>query len=326
MDSFDHYGTTNLDAKYNSSTAGCSISAGNGRNATAALLLSSTGNLTKTLTANAAVLIVGMAIKFTAFPAGALNILNFYDSSTRQSLINLNTNGTLAILRGDSPIPLSTSTRSVQINAWHYLEFKITTGNAGSFEIRLDEEAILTLAGIDIQVSGNDYINNIRWVGQSSTYIDDLYACDALGAVNNDYLGDIRVEALLPTSDATYSQWTPTVPGTHWNLVDDNPASMTDNISDTVAGHIDTYGFSDLVTDSGDVLALQTLLYADKTDAGVRTVRDLVRVGGVDFTGDSKNVTTTPLYYIQVRENNPAGGVWLIAAVNAIEAGAELVL
>ena len=45
--------------------------------------------------------------------------------------------------------------------------------------------------------------------------IDDLYICDGTGsAPHNTFLGDCRVDTLLPTADGTAQQWTPST-GTH---------------------------------------------------------------------------------------------------------------
>jgi hypothetical protein len=158
----------------------------------------------------------------------------------------------------------------------------------------------------------------------TSTYIDDLYILTTSGSANTTFWGDVHIEARFPTSDATYSQWTPSTGTDHYALVDETTPNTTDYVSSLTPGQKDTYGFQDLTATDGTVMAVQEMIYAQKSDAGARSIAGLSRVSSTDYDGETKALTSSYTYYTHVMERNPNTGIaWTISEVNASEFGVD---
>jgi hypothetical protein len=194
---------------------------------------------------------------------------------------------------------------------------------------------VLTLTGV-VTSSTISNVARIRWVstgGQSST-VDDLYLCDIVdatatqGRANNDFLGDLRVATLFPTSAGDTTGWTPST-GANWTDVDETPPNQTDFVSSvaTASGTRDLYNLTDLTGTITAVYALRVGLYATKTDAGAATIKPVTK----ELT--SGTVTADPAQglavaygalYGALRAVKAAGTVWSAADVNGLQAGVEV--
>lgn len=328
MDSFDHYVTADLGKKWTSVHASATVSAGNGRNSTACLRFGNNQHYAaKTLSAQAT-WIVGAAFKVSTLTYEWL-LMQLLDGATLHCDMRLKTDGTLSVTRNGTV--LGTSVAAISANAWYYVELKATISDAaGVAVVHLNGAEILSLSGVDTRNSASASANVIRLGGPGAQQFatmdfDDVYMCDAAGSVNNDFLGDVRVEAVLPNGAGNSAQWTPSA-GANYECVDDNPGnSDTDYNASSTAGHKDTYALGDLATSGGTVFGVQTNLLARKDDAGARTLRSVVRSGSSESTGATTGLGDTYTYLCDVFETKPGGGAWAVSDVNAAEAGMELV-
>jgi hypothetical protein len=157
-------------------------------------------------------------------------------------------------------------------------------------------------------------------------YYDDFYVCDNSGsAPNNTFLGDVRVQTLLPTGAGASTQWTPSV-GNNWDNVNDAPYSAATYNSANAAGLRDTYAMSDVNSATDTIFGVQANLLALKTDSGSANVKHVVRSGGTDYSGADRVLSTSLASYVAVREVDPATSVaWDNAGINAVEFGMEVV-
>jgi hypothetical protein len=209
-------------------------------------------------------------------------------------------------------------------NTWYYLEFKAYIHAAlGSFELRLDGVNICSAANVNTQQTANAYANQIWALGQFDNYLDDWYLGDGAGAINIDFLGDLKIIRRKPNAAGTYSEWTPSA-GANWqNVAENTPdGDATYNETDTV-GARDTYNFED-VTLTGSIKGVQLNLCHRKTDAGTRKVKPLCRSGAADFQGSEDSLDDTYRYNKPgaIYETDPATGLpWTIANLNAAEFG-----
>lgn len=234
-------------------------------------------------------------------------------------------------------VVLATSTNTLSVGEWNYIEIKFVIGNSGSFEVRVNgsSEGWIPQTVGDIQNGATTTVNNICFctyydISASLDYcIDDLYVCNSSGATNNDFLGDVKVETLYPNANGNYSQWT----GSDADQVDNyslvNETVYTSDsapyVTAETANTIDTYQFSNLSTIT-NVKGIQVNYVAKKDDAAEKTIREKCRVSGSDYNGTTQYLGTSYALYSEIRENNPAtGSAWSVSDLESAEFGAEIV-
>lgn len=271
--------------------------------------------------------IVGAAIFWRT--ASTTSQLGVRDSGTVQVEVGRNsTSGLLEIRRNGTVI--ATGTTPILLNQWYYVELKVTIANAGgSAVLHLNGVEEATFSG-DTQATANATANEIflNQAGNvSATWTDDWYACDGTGGSHDDFLGDSKVELLVPTAEGNSSDWTPSAGSDNALMVDETaPDDDATYVSSSTAGHKDTHALSNLSVASGTVHGIQQTLIHRKDDAGSRSIRTVLRAGGTDYTGATVSALDTYSSLSTVRGINPAtASPFSIAEVNALEAGYELV-
>ena len=339
VDGFDHYDTADFSKKYNSTAGSPSISAGNGRRSTAgvATMTTSTG-LTKNFAANSA-WVMGCSLKVGALPSAGewASIFVLFDAGNRQCELRVNADGTLTVARFNVPVTGGTSVTALTVGTTYYIEWKVTIANsiaANSCKVRIGGvDAITVATGQDLQDSGVSTATQVRLGNVSSsgsmggsTYIDDFYVCDQTGSVNNDFLGDVRVDTLLPNGEGTHLDYTPSTGTTHYTLVDETAPNTTDYNESGTAGHRDSYQMTNLTAASGGIKGVQVLAAALKDDVGARSIKVGVRSGGTTTVGTTQALATTQAYYTAVHETDPATtAAWTESGINAVESAVETV-
>ena len=333
-DSFDHY-TTMPNVKgwviYSNSP---SIGA-YGRNGTNGLHCTDKGyGAMQPLPSLPAAVIVGVAFRAAGLPG--VPLLSLMDTGTVQMGLTLTTNGALQVTRGTGTVLGTTGIGIIAPNAYNYIEMQASISTSvGAVTVRLNGNVVLTLTNQNTQSSGAAQVTHVALCGTAAGFggvaydYDDLYICDTNGARNNTFLGDVRVQAVLPTGAGNYTQWDGlTGAATHWQAQSQNPPDDdTSYVSDTLGtpGHIDSYAMADLIPTSGTVPAVQVSAWARKDDGGGRTLSPMVRSAAVDGLGAAQSLVTTYGYITSVFEQNPSAGAWTIALVNAAEAGVKAV-
>jgi len=291
-------------------------------------------NMFRVVAPSAATIILGFALRVSG---GDLPLVSLRSDGvvTDHLTITVTVGGTLDLRRGGTGgTVVASSSAPITVNAWHYIEIKATIADAGgTCEVRIDGVTRLSYTG-DTRNGGTStlidgvYFPNGSGFQTNTRAIDDLYICDGLGSMNNNFLGDIKIETLYPNADGTNSQ----LMGSDANqvnnylLVDEaGTPSTADYVSSGVVTDKDTYNFTSLVTATGPVKAVQINNYANKTDAGSRSIKALAISGASTATGAVKPLQTTYNAHLQIQETDPnGGGAWTIAAVNAAEFGVEV--
>ena len=331
-DSFDYYGTAQLPLFYDfMQGAGYQASAIAGGRFASGLQLA--GYVGKTLDYQTT-WIVG-----AAFNNRAGRLLTLGDDYAVQCGVAVDGLGRLYVFRGWSvditnadgtafPIAILATGSTLIGTGWHYIEFKATIGATGSYEVRVDGLTYLSGSGVNTQQSANARANRVQ-IGLNSLGIsvDDVYICDGTGTANNNFLGDVRVQALMPSADGDLSQLTPSTGTTHYNLVDEVPPDGdTSYVSGATAGNVDLYQLGDVAAVSGSILGVAVYSFARKDDAGTRTIANVIKTGGVEYDGPAQALSMSYTYFTEHWETNPATGLpWTIADVNALQAGVKVV-
>ena len=345
MESFDKYtlgagGEAEMQEYGWITAGGGDIDISAGRNGNAAELTSFDAIMTTpTLAPNSNEGWVGFAYKTDTVDNDIF--LRIREGTTTHLYLKSESDGTITIHQGDGTL-LGTSTFAQVANTFFYLEFHwIIDNSAGAFGIRFNGQASDDDAdtGIDTQNGGTAAWDNVRFLGQASSspddFYDDIYVLDDVdsgiaGAPNNDYLGDMIVEAIEVDGAGNTTELTPST-GANFENVDDTPGhdgDGTHNESATV-GLQDTYTLANLVLiTNDDIKAIQVCAVMKKPSAGTRSGRAIIRHGGTDYYGATVVLGTSYVYSRDIAEGaNPFGGTtqWTIANVNALEAGFDVV-
>lgn len=334
IDGFDHLrGVTQLPYKYNAqgSTSSTDLSPVTGRNGGYALKsLGSNAWVDKILPSSYETIIVGLAYRPSAIASG--RILAFCDSaSALQCTLALNGSGQLELRRGTtSGTLLATSSSGLTATAWSYIELKLKINDTtGSGICKINGVEAFNFTG-DTKSSSLADTKTVRVGGGGSSayaYIDDLYICDTSGTKNNDFLGDVRVDALVPDGAGNYAQFTPTGSANNWENVDEMPADAdTSYNASGTTGHKDSFAFSNLSVLDATIYGVQTNILVRKDDAGERTIRPLIRSSSTNATGATQAVTDSYLDSHEIFETNPiASADWTESSINGTEFGYEVV-
>lgn len=341
VDSFDHYQTADLSKKYNDAGGdgadSAVITGVRYRTGCQSLRLHSNGYVSKILPTSVEEMVMG----FWWYPnylgtdlnsIGWANRLVVWSSRIEDFYVGLNQNGTLSAYRTHmwGPALMGTSVGGVTFQNGQYIEIKYKHSNTDGYVIvRRNGNVILNLSGIDSigsnQTGGGDPLiaSVALWNVPVNhyAYFDDLYLADLTGGVNDDFLGDVNVVCLHPTGNGAESQWTGSDADQvdNYALVDEDLLDTADYIESDAPGKTDTYPFQQILT--GTPLAVQLNVAVNKTDVGNRFVEGVARVGGVDYTTSPLAVDLLPYILTEVMDQNPAGGAWDLATVNASEYG-----
>jgi hypothetical protein len=333
MDSFDHYNTSQLARKWTTVSGNMSISAGNGRRSTACMRANDWNASTGMTFDQQATWIIGFGFKCAALPGANRRWVEIDDGGSTQVYVQVDTAGTVSIINGGSGTVLATSGTALAAGSYNYMEFKFVIHNTtGSVEVRRNGVSMVSVSGANTRNTSNNSGNRILLYSQGGSVgatidNDDLYMCDGQGSANNNFLGDVRIDATFPNAEASLIQWTPSTGTDNSALVDETPANDdTDYNSDSTPGDIDLYDFPAIAPTSGTVYAVAVQMTVRKDDAGARTIRSKIKQGGTTYSGSTQAVGTSYSIVTELVPQDPnTSAPWTISGVNAAEFGLELV-
>lgn len=326
MDGFDHYITADIAKKW-TTLSNTTIVGGVGRRDGSAMSIASLNSVSKVFASAYSTLVLGFAFKRTANAANDMSI-TLRDSAIDHLVIKvIGASYLLGVYRGGTL--LATGATAMALNTWYYIEFKGNIHNStGSYTLKVNGVTELTASGIDTQNAGNASANTIVIATASSGvpgYFDDLYLCDTSGSTNNDFLGDVRVDTIYPSSDGNYQAFTPSAGSAHWSLVNDGSPDTATYVSSSNSGDRDTYGFTNLTPVTGTIMGVQVCNAALKDDAGARSVANIVRSGSTDATSATVALSTSQLFNLSIQETDPnTSAAWTESGVNAAEFGTKV--
>jgi hypothetical protein len=290
----------------------------------------------KTLPSSYQTLIFGAAVKFShgsATGSQPFHFMAFVNGSTYHVCLRLNLSTRyLELMRYTSL--LGTYSVAISDGVWYYIEVKTTISNSvGTAELRVNEFPALVLTGIDTCNGGDELVNSVAIGGFYSSgtlyqYVkfDDLYVCDTSGSMNNDFLGDCRIDTIVPSGAGYTTNWTPSA-GSNYQCVDDAQFDNgSDYVSETTVDDIDSYAFGDLPVGIVDIKGIQTNLFGKRADSAVLTkAKPTIRPVATTHLG--AEVTFDDNYYdlLGITELNPeTSTAWTKTTLDATEFGVKL--
>jgi len=278
---------------------------------------------------NLATWIIGFGFR-TGDELVSTRIFSLYDSATEQFALRQTSAGELAVYRGTTLITGGTSGVVLATNTWYYIEVKVTLGNTGSYEVRLNGINILSDGSEDTTATANNYAQTIRLWGAFNSdpdtqfAFDDMYICDSSGSVNNDFLGPRKVVTLFPNGAGDSTQLTPSS-GSNYQAVDDRPHDSDGTyVESATGGHQDLYHF-----ENGNFLTIngvQISAICKETDASPFDIK-LVSKTGSTVSGGSNIAVGNPSYTTRSRimEANPdTTAAWTDSDVDSAQFGVEV--
>lgn len=332
-DSFDDYATADITKRWTGVSGGVSTTIGaGGRNSTNAVILRGSPFLYKLVGVNCNTMIVGFSVKFTqTLTTNPFLYLQESGVVTHVDL-RLDASGYICVTRNGSLLETSTSLVSLGVVYHIQLKVKIDDGTSGTWELRVNGVTTAKdVAGGDTRNAGNNYVNLVGLAGIDGTsnvysYWDDAWVCDNTGATCNDFLGDIRGISQFANADGTYTDFTPSAGDRHDCINKITPTADASYIKSLTPGHKGTFSFPALGV-TGNVKAVVTNVYANKSDAGTRVIKPISKSGASAGAGANYSLSDSGLYIPQfVEEVDPAtSAAWLVAGVDAEEVGVEMV-
>lgn len=342
IDSFDHYDdATELGQKWTGTANTPLVQAASARTGARGLAFDNdVSYVYVTLTAQNT-WIVGAAVKLTGTDASSRVLVGILDggiaSANKQLDLRVLSDGRLQITRAGA-IGLATSTLTLSLNTWYYVECKVVIANAGgTAEIHVNGVEWATFTG-DTQATANATASVIMIgrdadaapnLGADQISFDDIFICDGSGGTNNTFLGDVQVDAIFPDGVGFYTEWD-TVFGAaaHWQAVDETtPDEDTTYIESTTVNDRDTFTYQDVGSGVTGIKGIQVVIRAKKVDASAVNIRRLHRSsGGVDSEGADIAPSTAYTFHREILETNPDGGAaWTPTSLNGSEFGAKIV-
>ena len=332
-DGFDHYatGTGDILKKWTSSVSMASgISAGTGRRGGASLhVFGAVRYLTRAFSSSAT-WIVGVAVQLAVAPSSDASLLKWYDGTTEQMRLVFTSTGAISVKRGTTTLGTSSS-GVITAGGYAYIGWRVTIDNAaGASEVRVNGVTVLTMSSVDTQASANASANTLYMGciegGAPTVDFCDVYVCDGNGSVNNDFLGDCRIDTLYANGAGTNSDFSSSAGGaSSYTNVDDATLNTTDyNYSDALNA-IDTYAMDNLSALGSSIFGLQICAAVAKDDSGSRSVGLVAKSSSTTDVGADSSLSTAYAYSLKIHETDPAtSAAWTESGVNALEAGVKV--
>jgi hypothetical protein len=277
-----------------------------------------------------------MSFKMTYASATLQSIFTLLTGTSQQlGLVVNGTNGIITARRATTVLG-SASTTGLYLNQWNNLEcYYVIDDAVGAVTVKVNGKVIIELTNQDTRnVTGDLTSFRIGYGGTSSYnaafgFYDDIFLNDTTGAVDNTWLGDRRIQVLVPSGPGSKTELTRSDTGVaNWTLVDDIPHDGdTTYVYGTSADLEDFYELTDLpeYIRSSTIHAVTPVAYA-KTDVldGTGKARLGVYTDTTEYWGSVDHELTQ--VYAEYRGNrltqNPAtSAAWQALDIDGLEVG-----
>lgn len=206
-----------------------------------------------------------------------------------------------------------------------YQHFECEFG-PGTTEVRVNGVTVLNTAASGV---GGGYAQIIvgGCLGYPKTggislfmHVDDVFARDGAGTLNNSWIGDQKVYTRMPDEDGPEQDWTPSAGSTAWEILDNVPPVDSAYLNATAAGERVSVGLAAYPDEIVAISGVYTASRVWKTDAGnAKFTTDMIS-GASETAQPNHPLSTAPRWYGDMFEINPATGLpWLVTDLNAAQ-------
>lgn len=259
----------------------------------------------------------------------------------------------LRVMRGATELARTVEefSQNNSVDNWTYFEWKVTvnTSTNGSFSLKwhtrksMNNTATWDAANTGVNTANQGTAGADRatfsWDtgGTDQIAITDIYLLDSSGSVNNDFLGDLYIEALDPDGTGTTNQWD--LAGGAVSVEDalNEGASIQSVAEDDKGCTSDVVGEITLATMSNlslitntTIVGVQVRMYGKMDTTGARDVEFFYRktTGSPAQTGSGTLLELDSTSFegkADTRETDPnTSAAWVIADINGLQLGFEL--
>ena len=280
--------------------------------------------------------VLGFAFKHESTGTDSVGIAyamcGFSNVGVYQTFFNVKFDGTIRVYNGDTAV-LGTTTFALSAQTWYYIEVKVKfSSTVGTVDIQVDGVNVLSLTGLDTvdnSSTGNSassfFFQSNPDFGKERDF-DDVYLLDSLGTTNNDFLGDVTIETILPSADSSVA-WSRSGGSTNAENVDealrDDDTTYVHSLTSTQK---DLYDFANItLTDNDTVYGINVIAYARKEAAGLRQIT-LETKSSTDEQSSS-TITVGSDYHLkwEIFETTDGTVDWTPTLVDAAQFGIKVV-
>lgn len=228
--------------------------------------------------------------------------------------------------------------------SYYSVEAKVRLSDTGSIQVRWDERDVIN-GTFDTKNGGTKTVfDTFRFHsgrqngnGDANHAVTDIYANNEQGTRNNDFEGAVSVLEAMPNGAGSFTQYANNgIHPTNWEHVNSN--STGDYVYSDVVNNRDSYAFQNLtgatflvalgnppIAGSWQVRAVSVNAYAQKSDAGDRSIKLSTTSGGQDAFSPPFLLLSNLLHtYYHIFEARPNGSAWTIADFDAAEFGHQV--
>lgn len=134
----------------------------------------------------------------------------------------------------------------------------------------------------------------------------------------------MAIAYLIPAANGSYTTFSLTGCSVAYQCIDDpsgSPDEDTTSLSRNVLNSRQSVTFGSLNATQASIASV-TILTRCKKPTGTASIKNFVRIGGVDYDGTGQAITSAYANYTEVWATNPATGqAWTVADINSLEAG-----
>jgi hypothetical protein len=222
----------------------------------------------------------------------------------------------------------TTATGLLLNNVWHWIDFSGTINTTtGSVVLKVDGVTVLNLSSVNTQgfatVATWDGII-IGTQGTSTTNsqlcaFDDLYVLDSATT-----LGERRIETIRPSADTAQKDWTPNTGTVNFNRVNDATVQSGTFVQSSTLNNLDLYDTVDLTGIPVSIDMVQITAFAQKTDAGARSIKLVADVSGTQLLSSDLSLMASISPFKFAMLTKPGGGAWDTSSVNGLKIGPKV--
>ena len=344
MDGFDHYGGTValLTQGVYAQATGVALSTALPRTGTyCARITPLTGDrgLRRILGADYQEVGIGYAFNIPTLPTDSetLVLCAYADNAYEvQCALVLSSTGQIILYRGKpSPTPgpavvLATSAPCVTAGSYNHFEARMFVDDyGGACEVRLNGVTVLNVTGVDNAAVPGAVVAQVKIGMLDNVYqdfpaymdVDDLFAWNVDGALNNDFVGDKKVYTRFPDADTATEDWDVATGADSFAMLDNAPPlDGSEYLEAPTSGLTTIVGLADLPAEVVSIAGLMVATRAFKTDAGnAKILVSMVSVGD-EAPGVEHATTLAATYYGDIYESDPDTGLpWTVSGFNAAQ-------
>ncbi|MGB0749050.1 MAG: hypothetical protein ACPGO3_09915 [Magnetospiraceae bacterium] len=256
---------------------------------------------------------------------GTEDLITFKDQSTinEPSGLQWDVNGRLLMRLKNGDIHASRAGLFTWRGHWHHIGIKLVYGVAGSVQVRLNGQTVISVDGVDTTLTNP--IDRVTFAGRwrQETFFDNVLIMDDTGGELNDFLGPVEIACLQPNSDHTVA-WSTTGANNFDALIPDDDNAVN---TASVDGTTDMFDLPDLRSEITDVHAVVLATWGRRDDATSRQVVPRIDVGGTvaEATGFAIPNQAARIGKHTAFVTPPGAGSWTVADVNNLLCGYKLV-